>query len=187
MPLQHLPWRTLLAIVFSFALLLPLASCGPPDASAQSTVSGVYTVNGKPAKLTQVTARQYRLHAGELETSLVFSSKDQGDDPRPARSADSLSADFRKFGDVLVVRITSYDKPQGTVDRMISGTVVHAALNPPDRSVLLSALDRAIKIEDFKMAGGEISGHLTSGGEHELHGFAEQKWQVDLTFPAKAP
>jgi hypothetical protein len=34
------------------------------------------------------------------------------------------------------------------------------------------------------MAGGTISGHLTSGGPGDVRG---QKWEVDLTFKTKAP
>jgi len=39
-------------------------------------------------------------------------------------------------------------------------------------------------MQNFKMAGGEISGQLLSGGPQEVRG---QTWEVDLAFQTKAP
>jgi hypothetical protein len=161
----HLRRSTPFAATLLLALLLL-----PAGALAQSTVSGVYSGNGKPAKLTQVTAHKGEPQSGQPVTVLVFSSKDQGGDPKA-----DFNALFGKFGDAVVVRIFADGK-------VYSGDLVHAALDTPGGSAQVFGI---LKIEDFKAAGGEISGHLTSGGERELHG--DQKWEVNLTFTAKAP
>ena len=162
---SHLPNTAALAVAFLLVLFLL-----PAGASAQSTVSGVYTGNGKPAKLIQVTARKGEPESGQPVTVLVFSSKDQGGDPKA-----DFNALFGKFGDALVVRIFADGK-------VYSGDLVHAALDTPGGSAQVFGI---LKIEDFKTACGEISGHLTSGGAQELHG--DQKWEVNLTFKTKAP
>ena len=41
-----------------------------------------------------------------------------------------------------------------------------------------------IKTTDFKIEGGNVSGHVTTGGEDEFFG---DKWEIDLTFAAPLP
>jgi hypothetical protein len=139
------------------------------QASAQSTVSGVYTGAGKPAALTQVTAHTGNPESGKPVTDLVFSTKDQAGDPKAA-----FDALFNKFGDAIVVKIFA----DGQVYR---ADLVHSALDTPGGSMQVFGV---IKMQDFKMADGVISGHLTSGGPRE---FRDQKWEVDLIFQAKSP
>jgi hypothetical protein len=146
-------------------LVIILASAG---ASAQSKVTGVFKGNDKPATLTQVTARKGE-ESGKLVTILVFSSKDQKSDPKP-----DFDALFGKLGDALVVKVFA----DGQV---YSGDIVHSNLDAPGGSIQAFGV---LKISDFKLADGRISGHLSSNGPHEFH---DLKWEVDLTFETGAP
>ena len=148
------------------AVLMTL-SCAP-GAWAQSKVSGVFKGNDKPAALTQVTAHKGEA-SGQSVVILIFSSKDQGGDPKA-----DFDALFGKFGDAIVLKVA----PDGKV---LTGDLVHSNLDAPGGSIQTSGV---LKISDYKAADGRISGHLTSGGAHEFHGL---KWEVDLTFETKAP
>ena len=149
--------------------LLPIIVLLSPGASAQGTLSGLYKGNGKPAALTQVTAHKGDPESGKPVTVLVFTTKDQAKDPKAG-----FNALFGKFGDALVVKIF----PDG---RVLSVDLVHSNLKSPSGSITVFDV---LKMKDFKVAGGELSGHLTSGGTGDVQG---QTWEVDLTFQAKAP
>ena len=58
---------------------------------------------------------------------------------------------------------------------------MHSTPQSPRGSITVFSV---LTMKDFTMAGGEISGHLTSGGPSEV---PDQKWEVDLTFKTKAP
>ncbi|MBS0409399.1 MAG: hypothetical protein JSR86_05750 [Proteobacteria bacterium] len=148
----------------SAAAAAPIA---PPAASGPE-VAGTFTVDGKAATLTQVTA-----HAGEPfddkpVTLLVFTAKDQGGDAKA-----DFDAMFGKFGDALVIKV----QPDGSV---VGADVVHSGLKTPG-SVSISGV---MTMQGYSAAGGQISGHLASGGPTDVFG---QKLQVDLTFHTKAP
>jgi hypothetical protein len=147
------------------ALVIVLVSAG---AFAQSKVSGVFKGNDKPATLTQVTAHKGE-ESGKPVTILVFSSKDQAGNPKP-----DFDALFGKFGDALVVKVFA----DGQV---YSGDIVHSNLDAPGGSIQTFGV---LKISDYKLADGKISGHLTSNGPHEFH---DLKWEVDLTFESTTP
>jgi len=161
---MHLRLTATLAAAMSVLVILLTAS-----AFAQSTLSGVYKVDGKAATLTQVAAYAGEPESGQPTTVLVFSAKNQGKDAKAA-----FDALFGKFGDALVVKVL----PDGKV---YSVDLVHSSLNSPSGSAQVFGV---AKINDFKSGGGEISGELTSGGPHDLR---DQKWEVDLTFKTKAP
>jgi hypothetical protein len=146
-------------------LVIILASAG---ASAQSKVTGVFKGNDKPATLTQVTAHKGE-ESGKPVTVLVFSSKDQAGNPKA-----DFDALFGKLGDALVVKVFA----DGQV---YSGDIVHSNLDAPGGSIQAFGV---LKISDFKLADGRISGHVTSNGPHEFH---DLKWEVDLTFEASVP
>ena len=146
-------------------LVIILASAG---ASAQSKVSGVFKGNDKPATLTQVTAHKGE-ESGKPVTVLVFSSKDQAGHPKA-----DFDALFGKLGDALVVKVFA----DGQV---YSGDIVHSNLDAPGGSIQAFGV---LKMSDFKLADGRISGHVSSNGPHEIHGL---KWEVDLSFEAGAP
>ncbi|MGH6981834.1 MAG: hypothetical protein ACREFC_11560 [Stellaceae bacterium] len=154
--------------VFAAVLVSALAlfSAG---ASAEGTVSGVYKGNGKPADLTQVSAYKGDPEQGKPVIVLVFSSKAQTGDPKPASSAL-----FGKFGDAIVARVFADGK-------IYSGDLVHSNLDVPGGSIQLFG---GLKMAEFAAANGEIAGHLTSGGQKSM---CDWTWEVDLQFKAKAP
>jgi hypothetical protein len=141
------------------------APAGPATGAA---VSGSYTVDGKAAVLTQVTAHKDDPFDGQPVTAIVFTAKDQGGD---AKAADN--ALFGNFGDAVVVRV----EPDGAV---VGADLVHSGLKEQG-SVSLSG---ALTAKNFQATGGEISGEITSGGPTDVFG---QKVDVDLTFHTKAP
>ncbi|HME21567.1 MAG TPA: hypothetical protein VKI44_09525 [Acetobacteraceae bacterium] len=149
--------------------LLPLIALLSVAASAQSTLSGVYKGNGKPAALTQVTAHKGDPESGQPVTVLVFTTKDQAKDPKAG-----FNALFGKFGDALVVKVF----PDG---KIYSIDLIHSKLDSPSGSIQVFGVGT---MKDFTMAGGEISGHLTSGGAKNVR---DQTWEVDLIFKTKAP
>ena len=148
------------------AVTPPLAAApvanGPP-------VSGVYTANGKPAALTAVSAHKDEPFDGTPVTDLVFTARDQGGDDKAADDAI-----FGKFGDAIVIKA----EPDGTV---IGADILHAGLEHPSASVSMSGV---LSLKDYRAGGGQISGHLTSGGPTDVFG---QKVDIDLTFHTKAP
>ena len=158
--------RVTAAIATALPSLIVLLSLA---ASAQTTLSGVYKGNGKPATLTQVTAHKGEPESGQPVTVLVFTTKDQAKDPKAG-----FNALFGKFGDALVVKVF----PDG---KLYSIDLIHSKLDSPGGSIQVFGVGT---MKDFTMAGGEISGHLTSGGPKNVR---DQTWEVDLTFKTKAP
>jgi hypothetical protein len=156
--------RSLRAAAVALCIIV-ITSAG---ALAQSKVSGVFKGNDKPATLTQVTAHKGE-ESGKPVTVLVFSSKDQAGAAKP-----DFDALFGKLGDALVVKVFADG-------RVYSGDIVHSNLDAPGGSIQAFGV---LKISDYKMADGKISGHLTSNGPHEFH---DLKWEVDLTFETTAP
>jgi len=152
---------------FLFITLLVTATASA-GASAQSKVSGVFKGNDKPATLTQVTAHS-GTESGKPVVVLVFSSKDQAGHAKP-----DFDALFGKLGDALVVKVFA----DGQV---YSGDIVHSNLDAPGGSIQTFGV---LKMADYKIADGKISGHLTSNGPHDSHGL---KFEVDLNFETKAP
>ena len=150
------------------ASLLPIILMLSSSAFAQGTLSGVDKANGKPAMLTQVVAYKGEPESGKQVTLLVFTTKDQGKDPKAASNAL-----FGKYGDAIVVKVF----PDG---KIYSTDVRHSALDlgPVPSATLFDV----VQMKDFRLAGGEISGHLT--GKTDIRG---QPWEVDLTFKTKAP
>ena len=149
--------------ILAFVLLLP------GGAFAQSKLSGVYKGNGTPATLTQVVAYKGEPESGQPVTVLVISAKSQAGSAKPP-----FDALFGKFGDALVVKIF----PDG---KIYSLDLVHSKLESPGGSIQIFGV---LKMTDFKMADGKVSGHLTSGGPSKVR---DQTWEVDLTFETKAP
>jgi len=150
------------------SVLLPFILALASSACAQGTLSGIDKANGKPAALTQVVAYKGEPESGKPVTLLVFTTKDQGKDPKAA-----FNALFGKYGDAIVVKVF----PDG---KIYSTDVRHSALDlgPVPSATLFDV----VQLKDFKAAGGEISGHLT--GKTDIRG---QPWEVDLTFQTKAP
>jgi hypothetical protein len=167
-PGERATMRAVLACLAALGLLIawPNANATTPDASA---VSGVYMAGGEPAALTDVTAHKDDPFGGQPVTALVFTVAPQGDDV----DADS-DAHNGKFGDALVVRV----QPDG---RIIGVDMLHHGLVKTDGYITAVGV---LSLQDYQVAGGEISGHLTSGGRVDAWG---QQINVDLTFHVRAP
>jgi len=150
------------------AAVLPSILMLSSSASAVGTLSGVEKANGKPAVLTQVIAYKGEPESGKPVTLLVFTSKDQGHDPKAA-----LNALFGKYGDAIVVKVF-------TDGKIYSTDVRHSALDlgPVPSATLFDV----VRMQDFKVTGGEISGRIT--GKTDIR---SQPWEVDLTFKTAAP
>jgi hypothetical protein len=149
----------------------PAAAAAPAPAPSGPAVAGIYTANGKPAALTQVTAHKDDPFDDQPVTALVFTAKDQAGDAKAA-----FDASFGKFGDAIVVRV----QPDGTV---IGAEILHSGFNGPGQTNAIS-ISGDMSIKDYSVASGQISGRLTSGGPVDIFG---QKLEVDLTFHTKAP
>jgi len=149
-------------------VLLPVIFMPSSSALAQGTLSGVDKANGKPAMLTQVVAYKGEPESGKPVTLLVFTTKDQGKDPKAA-----FNALFGKYGDAIVVKVFSDGK-------IYSTDVRHSALDlgPVPSATLFDV----VQMKDFKLVGGEISGHVI--GKTDIR---SQPWELDLTFKTKAP
>jgi len=149
------------------------ASAAPPSAAAPPAagpaISGTFTGDGKPATLTQVTAHTDEPFDDKPVTAILFTAKDQGNDPKEAL----FSASFGNYGEAIVARVT----PDGNV---IGADIVHPGLQA-NGSVSISGV---LVMENYQNAGGQVSGHLTSKGDHDVFG---HKLNVDLTFHTKAP
>jgi len=148
------------------------ASAAAPAATGPAVtgpaVTGTYTVDGKPAALTQVTAHKDDPVNGQPVTAIVFTEKDQADDAEVGEEAL-----MGNFGDAIVARVA----PDGS---LIGVDIKHAALHTP----ISVSIGGVLTMSDYKVAGGEVSGHLTSGGPVDVF---DQKLAVDLTFHTKAP
>jgi pectin methylesterase-like acyl-CoA thioesterase len=151
-----------------------VASAAAPSAGAAAPIAagaalaGSFTVDGKPAALTQASAHKDDPFDDQPITAIVFTAKDQAGD---AKAADD--ALFGNFGDTVVVKV----EPDGTV---IGADVRHSALKNAG-SVSISGV---MTMKDYKVAGGVVSGHLTSNGPTDVFG---QSVNVDLTFHTPAP
>lgn len=154
--------RVFAASLGAFALL-------SSHARAETAISGAYTVNGKAATLTQVTAHKGDPVFDKPVTEIVFTAKDQKGDPKAA-----FNAVFNKYGDAIVVKVAA----NGDI---VGADLAHSGWSRQGMPVSTSG---TLKIVDFSTAGGEISGRLTSSG---VKTFFDDKFEVDITFKVKAP
>jgi hypothetical protein len=160
--------RSLLAAIAAALLFLALPWAG---AAGEAALSGTFSVGGKATALKDSAAVKGEPESGKPVTVLVFTAKDPGKSAKPA--SDAL---FGEFGDAIVVKVFADGK-------VSSAELLHAAFDLPNNTLTLLG-DREVSIKDFKNAEGAISGTLTSGGAKDARG---QKWEVNLTFKAKAP
>lgn len=151
----------------------PAASNAPaPVAAAQAPsapVSGVYLANGKPAVLTDVSIHRDDPFDGKPVNAIVFTVGSQAGDADVAEDAHQ-----GKFGDALIIHV----EEDGTI---IGADMAHHGLDKSNGYITTVGV---ISIDHYRASGGEISGHVTSGGPSES---GDQTVNVDLTFHAKAP
>jgi hypothetical protein len=149
----------------------PAAASNAPVSGAP--VSGVYTAGGKPAVLTDISTQKDDPFDGVPVTLIVMTVQSQG-----GEAAASDDAHNGKFGDALIIRV----EPDGTV---IGSDFVHHGLDKSDGYMSQTG---TLTLKDYKVADGQISGHLTSGGPAGVGATTDNQFiNVDLTFHVKAP
>ncbi len=137
------------------------------DPPVNPMVSGKFIGNGKNAVLKFVTVEEHEAFGGKEAITLVFTEKDPSKSKKP--SFDSM---FGKLGSALNLSV-DYD------GGIFGCEVAHSAHSKQG----FSSLGR-IKMVEFKIAGGNVTGHVSTGGELDAFG---EKWEVDLTFAAPLP
>ena len=138
-----------------------------PDPAAKSPVTGNFIGNGKNAALKFVIVEEREPFGDEPAIRLLFTEKDPAKSKKP-----SFDAMFGELGSALSL---SLDYKGG----IFGCEVWHSAHQKKG----FSSVGR-IKTTDFKIADGNVSGHVSTGGEQDAFG---EKWDVDLTFAATLP
>ena len=138
-----------------------------PDPAGKPTVTGKFVGNGKEAAVKFVTVRDREPFSDKEAIELIFSEKDAASSKRP-----SMDAMFGKLGSALTLSVFH--------DGGIFGCEVsHAAHSKRGFSSL-----GTIKMVEFKIEGGNVTGHVSTGKELDTFG---EKWEVDLKFSAPLP
>jgi len=130
-------------------------------------VSGVFKGNGKEAKLAYITAIKGDSFMDKPTIVLVMTEKDHSKDAKPR-----FGAMFGRFGSALIVTVM----PDG---KIIGCEVAHQAHEKSGFSSIGN-----LKMSDFKLDGGKVSGKLSTDGEVKTFG---QTWEVKVEFQTKAP
>ncbi len=146
------------------ALVLAVAAAAPA-AAADGTVTGKFLGNGKQGALAHAVAvPAEEKWQGEDAFTVVLTEQA----PKPGSKAD-WDAGFGELGAALVVHLTKKGDLYGT-------EIYHPALEHKPFSS-----SGTLELEDFKLEGGKISGHLYTPKEDEFFG---DHWSVDVTFSA---
>ncbi len=137
------------------------------DAPVKSTVSGKFVGNGKNAAIKFVLVEEEEAFGDKEAVKVIFTEKDPAKSKKP-----SFDAMFGDLGSALVLSVD--------LDGKIFGCqVAHSA----HKKQGFSSVGR-IKMAEFKIAGGNVTGHVTTGEELDTFG---EKWEVDMTFAAPMP
>jgi hypothetical protein len=137
------------------------------DPPVKPTVSGKFLGNGKNAVLKFISVSDREPFSDKEALTLVFTEKDPAASKKP-----SMDAMFGRLGSALTLQVHH--------DGGIFGCEVsHSAHSKRG----FSAIGK-IKMTEYKIAGGNVSGRVTTGGELDAFG---EKWDVDLTFAAPMP
>lgn len=161
---RQLPTALIALFVAGFAGAQTPAKVDPP---VKPTVGGKFVGNGKNAAIKFVLVEEHEPFSDKEAITLIFTEKDPAKAKKP-----SFDAMFGKLGSALILNVHH--------DGGIFGCqVVHSAHEKQG----LSSLGQ-IKMLEFKLAGGNVSGHVSTGKELDTFG---EKWEVDLTFAAPLP
>lgn len=155
---------TLLFLASSAAAQEP-AKLDPP---VKPTVSGKYLADNKPAALQFVWVEEEEAFSGKQAIALIFTEKDPSKSKKP-----SFDALFNKLGNSLILKVHRED------GGIFGCQVAHTGHSKAG----FSAVGR-IKMLEFKYAGGNVTGHVSTGGALDTFG---QTWEVDLKFAAPLP
>jgi hypothetical protein len=137
------------------------------DPPVKPTVTGKFTGNGKNAAIKYVIVTEREPFNDKPAISIIFSEKDPATSKKP-----SFDAMFGKLGSTLSLSVF-YD------GGIFGCEVSHSAHEKRGFSAL-----GEIKMIDFKIAGGNVTGRVSTGKELDAFG---SKWDVDLTFAAPLP
>lgn len=137
------------------------------DPPVKPTVSGKFTGEEKPAEIKYVLVEETESFGGKEAIRLIFTEKDPAGSKKPG-----FDASFGKLGSALVIS-AHYD------GNIFGCEVFHRAFSKGTFSSV-----GKIHMEEFEMAGGNVTGHLSTGGPLDAFG---QKWDVDLKFAAPLP
>ena len=137
------------------------------DPPVKPTVTGKFVGNGKDAALKFVMVEEREAFSDKEAIRLIFTEKDPATVKKP-----SWDAGFGKLGSALVLSVF-YD------GQIFGCEVAHSAHTKRGFSSV-----GEIKMVEFKIAGGNVSGHVITGKELDAFG---EKWEVDLTFAAPLP
>ncbi len=151
----------LLAAIIALGLV-----AGPTVADEGKSITGHFKGNGKTATLTCVSAEK-KTEDGKTRTVLIFSEKEPAKGKKP-----DFEAMFGRLGSALIITV----KEDGQV---VGCFVAHAEHKKGGFNAIGD-----IKMSDFKVADGKLTGKLSTGGEVEAFG---EKWDVDIKFTTKAP
>jgi len=162
-------WGRISAAFFALGLAAAVSAQTPakPDPAAKPAVTGKFTGNGKPAALKFVIVEEHEPFGDEPAFRMLFTEKDPAKSKKP-----SFDAMFGELGCALSL---SLDYKGG----IFGCEVWHSAHQKQG----FSSVGRS-KTTDFKIADGNVSGHVSTGGEQDAFG---EKWDVDLTFTAAMP
>lgn len=159
----------------TFAAFIALSAAGAAiaqtpaklDPPVKPVVTGKFTGNGKNAAIKFVTVNAREAFSGKEAIELIFSEKDPAASKRP-----SIDAMFGKLGSALTLSV-HHD------GGLFGCEVSHSAHSKRGFSSL-----GKIKMVEFKLEGGNVSGRVSTGNEVDTFG---EKWEVDLTFAAPLP
>ena len=164
----------LLAAIFATTCFAGVASAQDATAAAakldppvKPSVAGKFIGDGKAAAIQFVLVEEHEEFSGKPGLTLIFTEKDPAKAKKP-----SWDAGFGKLGSALVLSVF-YD------GQIFGCEVAHSA----NKKSGFSSVGE-IKMTEFKVAGGNVTGHVSTGGTLEAFG---QKWEVDLTFAAPLP
>lgn len=137
------------------------------DPPVKPEVSGKFLGDGKPAAIKYILIEEHEEFDDKPAMSLVFSEKNPATVEKP-----SFEASFGKLGSALTLSVF-YD---GSI---FGCEVAHSAHKKSGFSSI-----GQIKMLDFKVAGGNVTGHVSTEGTQDAFG---QKWEVDMKFSAPLP
>jgi hypothetical protein len=137
------------------------------DPPVKPTVTGKFVGNGKNAATKFVIVEEHEPFGDREAITLLFTEKDPAKSKKP-----SFDAMFGELGSALKLSV-DYD------GKIFGCEVAHSAHSKQGFTSL-----GIIKMVEFKIAGGNVSGHVSTGKELDTFG---EKWDVDLTFAAPLP
>ncbi len=164
----------LLAAILATTCFAGIASAQDATASPakfepplKPSVTGKFIGDGKAAAIQFVLVEEREEFSGKPAVKLIFTEKNPATSKKP-----SWDAGFGKLGSALILSVF-YD------GQIFGCEVAHSAHKKSGFSSV-----GEIKMAEFKIAGGNVTGHVTTGGTLDAFG---QKWEVDLTFAAPLP